>query len=246
MIKRSLLFFFGGCFSFYCIAQGYDKNENIHVVTETIDTSAIYTTPVPRKLSTDSASALKSDPAFAYMQYIDSVLRNKKKPAENPGTETQIKRHSILDNEGLKTLYWLIAILAVVIIIWRMFIGSNAMFSTNKKLKPKKDTASTQEEEEIEASEDQINAAIMQKKYRLATRLLYLQAIEKLGEKQYFAISPQKTNYQYLQELASKDIREQFARLTLHYEYAWFGNFQLSELQFNAIQNEFSSFIKTI
>jgi hypothetical protein len=244
MINRILIIIFCCITSVIGFSQQTGDEDTVDSTVAVQDSIMVFTDAVPRKISNDSASVLKNDAAFAYMQYIDSVFRNKKPPPEKI-RERQKESKSIFTNEGLRTLYWLIAITAVIVLLYKMSIGSNALFAGNKKI-----SGNTIADDELKGiiNEDSISIddAVAAKKYRLATRLLYLQAIKLLGEKQLLLIAPQKTNYQYVAELKNDSLRERFAELTLHYEYTWFGNFQLSSEQFKTIQTGFINFTNSI
>ena len=51
-----------------------------------------------------------------------------------------------------------------------------------------------------------------------------------------------KTNYQYVQELYGKSYKNDFAALTLNYEYIWYGEFEIEEAAFLRISNHFEKF----
>ena len=91
-----------------------------------------------------------------------------------------------------------------------------------------------------------LNTAINKKDYRLATRYLYLQSLQKLIIAGAITYSPDKTNHQYLMEIYDKPYRQEFSLLTLHYEYAWYGDFLMEETGFTILQKKFISFNKQV
>jgi hypothetical protein len=80
----------------------------------------------------------------------------------------------------------------------------------------------------------------------LAIRFLYLQSLNKLAEREWLQLSPDKTNYQYVRELAKPQLKKSFARITLHYEYAWYGDFVIEQQVFDPIKKEFEEFHQSI
>ena len=78
--------------------------------------------------------------------------------------------------------------------------------------------------------------------YRMAVRYHYLNTLQKLTNKALLVFSPDKTNYQYVRELSGKPMGPAFARLTLDYEYVWFGKFELDEALYQQINHHFSQF----
>ena len=196
--------------------------------------------PVKRKISEDSIAALKSGKEFAYMQYIDSLFRHRsieKQNIEPPASQPK----EIISNPGLRALYWLIAFVLVLFIVFKMFVGKNALFAINQKTMHKNISQPKSSDPHLSNRENALNA-IADKNYRLATRFMYLDALDTLGEKGQISITPQKTNYQYAGELKNTELKKSFTTITLHYEYAWFGNFPLNKNQFTEIENEFREF----
>ena len=94
--------------------------------------------------------------------------------------------------------------------------------------------------------DQQLQEAIRMKNYRLAIRFLYLQSLSRLAEKGWLQLSPDKTNYQYVRELAKPQLKQPFARITLHYEYAWYGDFSIASDVFESVKQEFDLFHQSI
>jgi hypothetical protein len=216
------------------------------VQIEQADSLQGFSKPVLRQLSTDSINALKRQKEFAYMQYIDSFFRNHKYPEPEIIKEQEAEdKPGIFSNPGLRTLYWLLALGAVIWIVLKLFLGRGSVFTANRKLR-----AQEQEDEIVSGDETSfdklIDKAISERNYRLATRYLYLQTLSMLGEHDMVSLAPQKTNYQYIQELSGKPQQAPFSALTLQYEYAWYGGFVLSSSQFENIYKGFQHFIAAL
>lgn len=198
--------------------------------------------PTIRIVSADSINNIRKQAAFEYMSYIDSFYKAKEpliKKEEEPTEVDDAPR--LFDNSGLRMLYWGLALLVVGWILWRLFVGRNALFARNKTMK-----GETEPTADIPLNDDHLNQllnnAIQAKEYRLAVRYLYLQTLAALGEKQLLLLAPQKTNYQYAQELSDNRLKPAFSKLTMQYEYSWFGGFNLSSNQFDEIYEENKKF----
>ena len=65
---------------------------------------------------------------------------------------------------------------------------------------------------------------------RLALRLGYLQLLKQLTDRDFIAWQPDKTNHDYLAELAARypAARPAFAELTRQFEYVWYGELPLT------------------
>lgn len=84
--------------------------------------------------------------------------------------------------------------------------------------------------------------ASRKKDYHQAVRYLYQFSLHTLREKGLIQWKSDKTNYDYLSELAGHPAEPEFDRLTYFYEYIDYGDFQIDEPQFAAIHNIFRKF----
>ncbi len=87
-----------------------------------------------------------------------------------------------------------------------------------------------------------VNEAVAQRNYRLAVRLLYLQTLKHLADADRIQYKPDKTNRQYVYELANSPLQIDFELLTRQFELAWYGDFPVDETRFGAIRGQFQSF----
>lgn len=90
--------------------------------------------------------------------------------------------------------------------------------------------------------EDAIKEAIETKNYRVATRLLYLQSLKKLADKGYIQWQLNKTNSDYIIEVAGKPWQSLFKKLTYSFEYTWYGEMSLANDEFEHLQVQFQQF----
>lgn len=84
-----------------------------------------------------------------------------------------------------------------------------------------------------------ISQAIADKNYRLATRYLYLQVLQKLTEKELISWQQDKTNEDYIQEITDKKIDTVFEKLTYFYDFVWYGNFEVHQKEFEKAHQQF-------
>lgn len=83
--------------------------------------------------------------------------------------------------------------------------------------------------------------AIARRDYRLAVRLLFLDSLRHLTERGHIDWQPHKTNHAYWQELSAA-WRGEFGELLRTYEYVWYGQFELSEAQYERLARRFRAF----
>jgi len=78
--------------------------------------------------------------------------------------------------------------------------------------------------------------------FRLGIRLLYLQTLKKLSERQMINWQINKTNTAYTMELAESGYASPFRDLTRDFEYSWYGERQVSRNDFADLKEQFKQF----
>ena len=84
-----------------------------------------------------------------------------------------------------------------------------------------------------------------QNNFNLSIRYLYLQTLKSLSEKGFIHFLPDKTNNEYINEIAS-DQQQQLASLTRNYEFVWYGEFLIDKAKYQQLKSEFIDFNKRI
>ena len=64
---------------------------------------------------------------------------------------------------------------------------------------------------------------------RLAIRYSYMLMLQLMQKRQIINYRPEKTNYDYYYELSNSTYKSPFRQLTRQYEYAWYGNYPVSQ-----------------
>lgn len=81
---------------------------------------------------------------------------------------------------------------------------------------------------------------------RLAVRFYYLWLLRQMAQRELIEWDIEKTNADYLNEIADEELRERFAYLSYLYNYIWYGDFTVSELIFERTVNAFEKTIKSL
>jgi len=143
----------------------------------------------------------------------------------------------------LKALPYLAALLFVYL-IFRFLIGID-LIRLKQNNKKNLNKVYLSDEERIIQEEDLnklIEEAVRNKQYRLAVRYYYLNMLKKLINKGLIQWHNEKTNRDYVREMANDQRAPYFKNLTFIYDYVWYGNYHPAENEFKEIENDFKSF----
>ena len=92
-----------------------------------------------------------------------------------------------------------------------------------------------------------IKTAITNGDFKLATRYYYLLLLKKLSEKELISWKQEKTNEDYIKELATnKSLYKEFETLTHLYDYVWYGEFLIDKEKFLQAETSFKKVIAKI
>ncbi len=139
-----------------------------------------------------------------------------------------------------RVILWGLGIFALVMVILTLIKGK-------VKIVQKEDKEVDLKYTNIEDRQDVdwqrlIDEEIRAERFNLALRLLFLQTIQLLNQKELIVWKKDKTNYDYIRELRKSGFDTSFANLMRFYNFGWFGDFKVEEREFNEIQNEFKVF----
>jgi hypothetical protein len=212
-----------------------------------------------RSIDYDSVRAINNDKGFYYKKYMDSLLRAVEARLKNmeetrnrdsirrsgQSGKGQVRREtsvddSIFSGSGLGIVFWILAIALFAYLVFKMFLSNASFFSGNRRNISA--NINVDAEEDTGDPDAMIRNAIKNGNYRLAVRYLYLQTLARLSEKKFIRVNSNKTNYEYVKELRNQKFAEEFASLTLKYEYVWYGEYPVDEKLFEQIHGSFTQF----
>ena len=207
-----------------------------------VDTTLYFNRP---DMPADSVAAWKNSKDFAYVKDMDSLLLaakevQKKEPENRSSGSNWLGR--FLSSGGVKFFFWSLAIFFVLFILYKLFLTEGAFRRKTLSSAP----GTLEVEEEVITSESDLESLIKQAlqagNYRLAVRYKYLQTLYKLAAKKMVELAVDKTNYQYVREISNQNYQNDFAALTLNYEYVWYGEFEIEANIYKRIEAGFSQF----
>jgi len=185
-----------------------------------------------RRISNEALQKLRKDKAFWYVNKVP----------EKPKVEKE--KNSWIANLLMQSWFR--------ILVWTLIIGGFVgaivwfLIASDVRLFRRKAEVLTGDAKEI-ATEDiytinydaEISKAIASQNFRLALRLMYLQTLKSLSEKEWIQYKQERTNSDYLMQLYGKPFYPLFFQLTRHFEYAWYGQFAVSPTAFERIRDNF-------
>lgn len=182
---------------------------------------------------------IKSDDDYWYAD-LAPKREKKKEPSEID--------KSVFDASWFRTLFWILLIGGfVALLVWFLATGNVSLFRRRAK------TSNAESIEEIETEdifelnfEKEIRKAIEAANYRMAVRVMYLRALRDLSLKELINYTHEKTNSDYLFQLADSPYYKNFFSLTRDFDYTWYGHFPLSQESFAVIENDFNNFKKQL
>ncbi|MEO6330656.1 MAG: hypothetical protein ABIO55_17110 [Ginsengibacter sp.] len=155
------------------------------------------------------------------------------------------KAYQLLGTKGGRTTFWIIVIMAGVTVIIYFIVkiagmDQNSFFGRSSKVLQNNNVL--QHDIHHISFDDEIEKAITTGNFRLAIRLQYLQSLKKLSDKGHIDWRINKTNTDYVAEIAGKPFNDMFTRLTFNFEYTWYGEKQVNGEEFSEIRYHFQQF----
>jgi hypothetical protein len=206
----------------------------------------------------DSLNQWKNSRDFAYMNYLDSLLRKQKELRSDTVNIHEGRGKAVQQREGdnslalqflnsppVKVFFWALALFFIVFILYRIFL-KNSLFAFNKS----KSAEMTEDDfislNELSQYDSLISEAEKKNDFNLATRYLFLKAIKVLSDKDLIRFLPDKTNHEYVKEMERHSLAGEFSSLTRSYEYVWYGKFLIDKNQYEVLKEQFIQFIKKV
>ncbi len=193
-------------------------------------------------LSADSIKALQNARPFAYAKSLDSLLKTYRDGQQ----ESDERGTSFLDlffaARGTKIFFWTAAVFFIVFIVYKLFFAQGFFQRQSTATKVTVLNEAVNDEKGAADYNRLVGQAVSNKNYRLAVRYLYLQTLQKLASAGAIDFAADKTNAAYLRELSGKGYKNQFAVLTRHYEFIWYGELAIDEAVYQHIESRFKQF----
>jgi hypothetical protein len=190
-----------------------------------------------RKISESKWKQIQKDKDFIYTR--------EEKKEQKPAEAKEPPFHGIgnfFNSAVFKFLMFALVALLVLIVIYHLFFSEG-------RLRLKKPSASTKQPESMYEQvdtfsdwESALSKALQAKDYRLSTRILYLETLQKMNRHGWIEYEQEKTNWDYVNQFASHTNAAEFTQLTKYFDYIWYGHFVVDENRFNDIHQLYKNF----
>lgn len=214
----------------------------------------------------DAYRAYNLDTAFVTdntAQDIYSSIKKKYNSNEFEYDESKVKKSSFLDRlrrwvndffdsispdwdfDVYKVFYYLLLILGIVTLVfifYKLLFSKNALFQTTKKENYDSEIQFVERNLLSIDIQPYIQEAIAKKEWNLAIRYLHLHNLQLLAKKEIIHWDYRKTNQEFSTEIKDKTLQQAFQKTTLLFNYIWFGDFELNQIDFEKFQKDFIHF----
>ncbi len=208
---------------------GYKKSDYFNNITSHVIADSIELREVPQHV----IDSLKKDDAF---WYADKAFKKKTKEERN------IKLPSQWMNMPMLVI---IVVIFIALLGWYLFQNNIIRRKQGIFHAERRQEQSEENIFDINYQKD-IQKAINSENYRLAIRLMFLQLLKNLSQKNIIQYKQERTNFEYLTQLSSGLYYNDFFRLTRNYEYTWYGKFDINKEAFGVIKSDFENFDRKI
>ncbi|MBK8608669.1 MAG: DUF4129 domain-containing protein [Chitinophagaceae bacterium] len=167
---------------------------------------------------------------------LKAEMAKKKKPKDSANLNWLMR---LLSSDLLQITLWILGIGFILFIIHRLFLADGTFLRRSRSVK---NELAEVKEEIIDSDSDfdrLISQALQQQNFRQAVRYQYLRTLHALADRNFIELAPDKTNFQYVREISNSDHQQDFAALTLHYEYVWYGEFNIEKNIYQKIEGGF-------
>jgi hypothetical protein len=180
------------------------------------------------------------------IEYVDTKKeepkKEEKKKEDESGSSFSLPSLSL----GVPAQIALFAIIIVVLLgVVYLLIASRLK---NRNIGARDYTSLEDIEENLHESDldKAIREALEKKNYKLAIRLYYLAIIKELSLRKWIQWKKEKTNLEYLREMGPRTLYPSFREVTLTFEKAWYGDFEVMEAEYHQLSPQFKNFLDSI
>ena len=236
-------------------AQVYNDTSTVAIETpveedteNTEDTEPKITIPEPvvfRQVPDSTVRDLQKRDEFAYANDPSYWTRERKIQDEPRRKGFWDYFNDAFAGSAIRYITYGILIAFFLFVIYRLIVVNKLfLFYSSSK------TKATDTGGDIDITDENLNEKIQKavddKDHRLAVRFMYLKSLQLLNERQWIRFHADATNYEYVNQMSGHKLASEFGFLTRVYDYMWYGEFALTEEQFDIVYKNFSNFYNAL
>jgi hypothetical protein len=253
-----------------CLAALLSCAPLVHAQDEEVVDSAVVEVAPPAVEFNDGngvkiGTLLEQEPEFR--QVPDSAIRSLKSKKEfayandprswekEPEPQIQARENSkgfwdyfyeFFSMKTIRTITYGVLIVFFLFVIYRIIVV-NKLFLFHTFRKTKLASASAEDADITDHNLDEkIKQAIAAREHRMAVRYMYRKALQLLNERQWIRYHSDGTNYEYVNQMSGRKQANEFGFLTQVYDYVWYGEFAITDEQFEIVHKNFSHFYNAV
>jgi hypothetical protein len=200
-----------------------------------------------RQVPDTTVNRLQQDPAFSYANDEDYWKKRKQKAREEENTVFGGIVEALESAVG-RVIIYTILVGIFVYILYRIVVV-NQLFRLPGHSKKRGQAGAYDDMDELSGEgniDDKIRKAAAEKDYRTAVRFMYLKGLRLLSDKGWLRLHAQATNHDYVHQVSKYPVGPAFRFLTDVYDYVWYGEFAVTETQFERLQSDFQRFYQSL
>lgn len=211
-------------------------------VEDTATNTAIPDTVIFREVDDRTVKKFQRNKDFEYAN--DPEYWKKEKPVQKKKANSM---NQFLQGDTFRYLIYTFMIAVLLFVLFKVIAENKLHLFYRKPVKASAViTDETPEDIYDESLDEKLQKALKAGEYRMAIRFAYLKSLKLLDAKQMIHYHADTTNAEYVRSLKQTLPGNQFAALTRVYEYTWYGNFPVSDQQFETVIREFNHFYTLI
>ena len=149
--------------------------------------------------------------------------------------------------ELIKLIFYILVIGGVLLYIIKVLVDKDIRWLFNKNKNVQSELDFDEEQQMAQADFEQlIKEAVQNKDYRSAVRYYYLLLLRKLDQKAILSYDAQKTTIDYQLELEGSKFGTLFSKAAYYYTYIWYGEFIISEEEYQTTATHYNSLLNSI
>ncbi len=147
----------------------------------------------------------------------------------------------------LKKLFWFAVIIGVIYLIVKIILKKEIrwIFKRNKEEKQSLNFEIGENISEVDFKA-LISEAASNNDFRSAIRYYYLFLLKKLNQFNVIEYDPQKTSFDYQNEVEESKYNSDFSKATYYYTYIWYGEFAIDEKEYKQTSSVFDELLKQV